>query len=349
MIQVSSAGYLSRKLSLLCINITLSHIKDCKTSATLDLNITDETTFKRYEGRYYHLPKSKKLHLIEEGSFKELKGKDIHVRSPVTCGLDKNSICHTCYGKLAERSRFHIGMVSVCLLTEQFIQMLLSSKHLLQVSTQRIELPDDIARYFEIDRNCLIAKRNIEMVIGEFIIDEDCGYTSIPSLSIKSDEDEDYNDIQFDDIVIFDDFVRDVVDDDKHCSFKEGEEVFNFNVENNEISAPLKKLLRILENEEELNRHTSIESLVLDFIRLLNEANIKSTATGIEMIIRELVRNPENIQERGSKDNFKFLRVPNAIINSNSLAVSLAFERLKSLLETNAFSKKEKSIIDGLF
>jgi endonuclease V-like protein UPF0215 family len=346
--QVRSAGYLSRKLALLLINTTLARDEeDCGSEEYTSLEIKDKDIAKRVLHRFY----------FEEGDegFSDsgpdgnyLIGKTIHMRGPIGCSLTGNKICKACYGGLADMNDYHIGMAAVLLLTEQITQMLLSSKHLLAVKTDKIELPVGMEDFFDIDKNSLIAKDGFTISIDEFVTDEESNTKTVGKLTVHSEE-EAYE-FSIEDIELFADNIENRLDEENRVDIRKGEEVFRMSIENNEISAPLKKLLKLLESEEELNKRESTDELVADIIDLLNKSNIRSSSVGVEMIVRELARDPENIQRRHAQGTRPyFLKLTNAIINSNSVAVSLAFERLRQLLETNLFDKTEESIIDGIF
>ena len=88
------------------------------------------------------------------------------------------------------------------------------------------------------------------------------------------------------------------------------------------------------------------------FLQQLSISGLDSSSLSVELILRELIRDPLNIQERPndfSKGNYTFLRLTNALVNHPSLSISLAFERLSTVIEENIFNKSSPSLIDGLF
>ena len=137
--------------------------------------------------------------------------------------------------------------------------------------------------------------------------------------------------------------------EDQTITIEAESEIFKINIENSEVSTPLKKLIKLIESDDMLNQYTP-STLLLEIIKLLNISNIKSSALTIEFIIRELMRDPNNIKDRPSNfDSVRFLKVSSALIENKSLATSLSFERIKYLIETNLFDKTASSVLDNLF
>lgn len=351
MSQVRNAGYLSRKLSLLNITANLDReVEDCGSTDYLEIDVETKDVAKRFTNRFYKLKHTdKKLKEVRTNT-DELIGKKILFRSTTKCRLTDGNFCKTCYGHLADINQFHVGLIVSLLLGNQIIQRLLSSKHLLQVSADKIELPDGMDEFFDIDKNIMIAKKPFKLTINEYSDDENAYIPSVSKFTVYSEDMEEPLEFDCIDMEIFDEIIKDNLDESKSVNLLEGEEVFKFTVENNEISAPLKKLLNLIENEKELNSKESIEELVLSIIELLDQSGIRISATGIEIIVKGLSRDPNNyLEDPKNFNDVYFLRLTNAIINSRSLAVSLAFERLKQQVETNAFDKFGSSVIDGAF
>jgi hypothetical protein len=84
----------------------------------------------------------------------------------------------------------------------------------------------------------------------------------------------------------------------------------------------------------------------------VEKSNLDCSSLTLELILRELIRDVNDIQERPKifkTENYVFLRLSNALLYNKSAAVTLAFERLKYVIENNLFSKTANSIIDPLF
>lgn len=354
--QVRNAGYLSRKLGLLLVGTDLAtDVKDCGKRSLVTTNISTNKLSSRYINRFYKdSEKDKKFKLITKENAGNLVGKDIFLASPITCNLAKeNKVCRTCYGKMADLNTFHIGLTSMLILGEQFIQMLLSSKHLLRVISEYVELPGKVfSKYFEIDKNSLTATVPCKIKITDYIIDDFSNNHMINKLELYSLEGKLLEELKFDELEIslLSKFLADIDDEDVLIEVKEGDDVFRMDVQNNGLSVPLKKLLKLIESGAEMNIRATFSELVSDILELLDDSKIRLSAFGVELMVRELARNPDNLQEKSSEDgNIEFLRLTSAIIESPSASVALSFQEYNRLLEGKLFKKNMSSPLDVLF
>ena len=131
------------------------------------------------------------------------------------------------------------------------------------------------------------------------------------------------------------------------------DEIFEFNLENNELSTTLEATKSLIENSDH-NGIDEIDPLVNNFISLLNEGDITLAAVHAEMIVRKLVRDINDLSIRpkrfDNKDNYVILKVSDAIQNSNSPAINLSFEKIKGSLQNPRFYMKDgTSVFDSLF
>lgn len=350
---VRSAGYLSRKLSLLVLNQKLSDIEDCHSPYPVYMDIDSKSILERFNGRNHIVGKGT-YELIDKEDL-SLVGTRLKIRSPITCTLPGSDICRVCYGNLSKINNLHIGLSGVLILTEQIIQSLLSSKHLLQVNAAKIDLPKELSHFFKIDKDSLLAKEDLTITFETPLENEDTGQFYIDTFTVFTKGGEEKV-ISLDALELLVEPIEpqlNLNNNDETVVVLEDMEVFRLNIENTELSTPLKNLLKKLESEEKLNEVGSITFLLLDLLKLLDKANISSAAVNIELILREMLRDSDNIQERplkfGSNDNYKFLRLQNALLHNKSAAITLAFERIKYVIENNIFRKNAESILDTLY
>lgn len=353
MLQVRRAGYTSRKLLLLVSNQKLSEIDDCGTDNYLIINIQDEDFLERFHGRWYL--DGDGLSAISRNE-KSLIGKTLSIRTPITCSLKDGHICKTCYGKLHVTNPFHIGISNVLSLTEQLTQRLLSSKHLLQINPEKIVLHSNLADYFYLEnKEELIAKKQFRLVINprNINISENDEYTISKFSILDADIAIDIELPEGNELLL--DFIIDDINihlDENIIEIYEEAEVFKVYIDNIELITPLKKIIATLESDDNLAEYP-YPILLSQFLELLGQSGIKSASLTIELILRELLRNRFDIQERPSDfSNFKniiALKLTNALVHHPSLAITLAFERMNYVLENNMFSKNQASIFDALF
>jgi hypothetical protein len=361
---VRSSGYLARMLCLLVMNLKLFSNEDksrtdCGSPHLISVNVDSQQTLNRLHGNYYTIGHSGEL-LVATRDSSELIGKVIHKRSPITCLAPGNEICETCYGELHKTNPFHPALSGVLVLTEQIIQMLLSTKHLLQVNTEQIALPKSMLQLFYIDKESLIAREPMEIVIDNAVEDEDCSDEDyrfcITSFHVITGKERKVTTYSLDDRELFLGPVLDQIDltalraqNDVTVKIGKEQEVCRINVENTELSTPLKRLIALIDNEKTLNEY-STSLLLAEMYGLLNKSTIAIGSTTVEIILRELMRDPDDLLSR-PKDftNYRMLKLKNALVHSSSTAITLAFERLKYVLETNLFDKTGDSVIDGLY
>jgi hypothetical protein len=355
-IQVSKAGYMSRKLLLLILNQSLSKQDDCDSDDYVTFVVESEDALKRLNGRYRKV--GKKLEVIDSCD-KALIGKTISLRTPMTCRAE-DGICKTCYGDLHRVNPFHISVIGVLSLTEQLTQMLLSSKHLLQINPEKVELPKAMVPYFDVDGALLVSKKHFKVNIQKIDVSDEDELCTARVTIMDGDR---CIDVEFEEgkelfIEVVDgvsanksDNVIDVLPDTQ---------IFRLNVENSELSTPLKKIIKLLESETNLNsvdedgaEYANYHIILPHFLDLLAKSNIRASSVTIELILRELLRDKSNVQCRPKnfKDisSIKFLKLTNALVHYPSAAITLAFERLNYVVENNLFHKDQESIIDGLF
>jgi hypothetical protein len=277
----------------------------------------------------------------------------------MTCRAE-DGICKTCYGDLHRVNPFHISVIGVLSLTEQLTQMLLSSKHLLQINPEKVELPKAMVPYFDVDGALLVSKKHFKVNIQKIDVSDEDELCTARVTIMDGDR---CIDVEFEEgkelfIEVVDgvsanksDNVIDVLPDTQ---------IFRLNVENSELSTPLKKIIKLLESETNLNsvdedgaEYANYHIILPHFLDLLAKSNIRASSVTIELILRELLRDKSNVQCRPKnfKDisSIKFLKLTNALVHYPSAAITLAFERLNYVVENNLFHKDQESIIDGLF
>lgn len=123
-IGTADTGYMARKLAYLLNTVEVDRtLKDCRTTRTLDLKLTNDL-IKRLQGRYV----IKNGKLTDFGSSKLKDGDIINLRSPVFCESPK--LCHTCYGKLIERHRTpYVGILAAQVFGERGTQLIMRTFH----------------------------------------------------------------------------------------------------------------------------------------------------------------------------------------------------------------------------
>jgi len=148
---MGEAGYLSRNLILSSRTLTLSKtVFDCGTKHLLPLTVTDSSFLHRLENRWYCEHLGEPLKLIHYEDCKHLIGKQIHIRSLLTCACG-DEVCHVCYGKDSHLVMNMPGMAifNTEVYSEPVSQNILSTKHLLFTAANKIGFSESFHKYFK--------------------------------------------------------------------------------------------------------------------------------------------------------------------------------------------------------
>lgn len=123
------SGYLTRQLIYSCISIELNEeLDDCGTEDGLELQIKDLKMAKTLLWRTYY-DENNHLHKITTNNCRDIVGKTIKVRSPITC--KSNKICKRCYGDLYRILHSNqVGVMSAQAIGEITLQLVLRTFHL---------------------------------------------------------------------------------------------------------------------------------------------------------------------------------------------------------------------------
>jgi hypothetical protein len=180
--QVRNSGYLTRKLSLLVLNQKLDpNTKDCGSKNHTYVYIENQSILNRFNKRTHVV--DGEYHTVN-ASDKTLIGKKLKLRSPMTCISKGDYICETCYGELSKINTFHISLTGILYFTQQIMQMLLSSKHLLQVNAVKVDIPKSLDPWFYLEKDVLIAKSSFTVVLDTVMENEENEQLYIDEMTI---------------------------------------------------------------------------------------------------------------------------------------------------------------------
>lgn len=362
--QVKDSGYLTRKLTLLCLDNIIQDVKDCGTKHTVEVFIDSVKTLVKFQYRKYIDETTGELKTIIPSRDKNLVGQTIHMRSPIKCACEKG-ICKTCYGDLWKYNyERNAGIIGVLLLTDPLTQMLLSAKHLLQARANKIEWGENFNRFFSVNKDQILVNsdNNFKIIIEEFLEDEDSfeeNYkfnmfyvdngtekvkVSVPvNLIINSDL------IDIDNI--YDDKEEAYIIETK--DFMENDILFHYIMENNELSASLLALTNLIETNHYI-KENSIDATLNEFVRLLNESPIGIHFVHVELILKEMCKITNDDRTLFATEDEEPIedvrRITEALVKNPSLSKSLVYQeldkQLSQMLET--YSKNKTSLVDDL-
>jgi len=358
--QVKNSGYLSRKLCLMVIDQILGQVQSCDTKYTIEVDISSTEILNRLHERFTEDNK-----LINKFKPDEWIGRKVSIYSPITCSAKDEqgnpTICHRCFGKISALVKnHHIGIIGVLNLTSKITQQLLSSKHLLQTKSKKIEWEKNFENIFTIDRTVIGSNAEISNINinKENIMEDDDGDLFTKQLTVKfENKTYEFNLPKklFLNNFIIDEYNNTTEDFIELSNIPTNTELFHIKVANIELNSSLKKLLELITQIDHLGYGNDIEGILGEFLKQLNEAKFKIQSNYIEVILRCLIRDKNDITkfpDFGGEElvDFTVETVNSSIINNPSLAVSLSFEQIKrQLADTKTFEKSSVSRLDGLY
>lgn len=385
--QVKKAGYTMRKLSLLCMNTLLNfEDKDCGTTNFMSVHIDSKKTLERFNKRYYRKGK-KDVRISSKDT--DLIGQIIMIRSSITCA-SKTICRKCYGDLAFINRDIHAGILGIEELTSRLTQMMLSAKHLLKTNSETINWTNEFLELFAMDANAVIVNPALDNESRYALIIEESMLSESEDISGGSDEEGGEDEFSFDrymekikvriseggkngkvrfwetspDKKLFispflEEIMKTAVKDDEGTitiPFKDlefSEPLFFLEIENNELATHLNNILKLIDHNEHLDVENK-EEMLQKFIELLNESGIDINSIHIENVIRELIRRQDDITQRPDfgQDNpdYRMLRVSDAIMHSNSIIISMSFEKIKKqLYEPETYRKTAPSFLDKLF
>lgn len=353
--QVRQSGYLARKLALMVIQTdSNSEETTCDTKHGVTIDIKDAEIFTRLIGRY-----TLDGDLLTKERADEFIGIKVTLRDPITCADEK--VCSKCYGHLWKVNKnLHAGLIAVLLITERLTQRLLSTKHLLQTNTEKLDFCELFEKCFIVDRSNILANAasldRVIINIDDVEEDELTGDKYVNKLKVvhRAKTHEIISDHR-----LF--FTSETKGNIENVAFGEtiidpGQldgPIFTVIVDNRELSESLHQILYLMERNNHLGCET-IDELEQKFLELLNESDIKLHSTHVGMILRALISDTVDESERPNFlqptfPDYKIQTVTSAILNL-PLSVSLVFEEIKKQFRSiSSFQKTKESILDGIF
>lgn len=174
---MGEAGYLARNMILASRTLTLSNnVFDCGTKHLLREHVRDAMYLRRLENKWYCEHEGEPLQLIHYENCKHLIGKDIWVRSIVTCACGRDEVCHVCYGADSHlvMNMPGMGIYNTEVFSEPVSQNILSTKHLLFTAANYITFSNSFNKYFKYNAGDIYIKDK-----DEWDNDDDSGHLVI--------------------------------------------------------------------------------------------------------------------------------------------------------------------------
>ena len=377
--KMGSSGHMALLLKLSCVGTYISEVEDCHTPHTVSLKINDKKFLEMCSGRYYRKPGTRNFKMLK-ATDKHLIGKTLLFRDPGKCAC-KDGICKTCYGALSTVNKgMDVGIFASTIISRPLSQNILSTKHLNTTDSCLIEFNSDFDKFFKLESNQVRLLKDVEsdldMTQYEFFIDN---IIQIDELSDSVDFNKFLQFVKIRNIKKHDEIYEIVENDGKELfihpdldklikgmeSGENGEYIiplskileetlFTINIENNELTKPLKEMDKLLSGSYFKGMNPTLDMMEQRFIELLIESKINVMSIHAATILRSFVRCADNYLERPDFSklftDYVVLGLHNALAENPSITNSLAYDYLKRQLYTHTTFKKGKhSPLDMLF
>lgn len=378
--KMGNSGHLSLLLKLSCVGTYISEVDDCHTAHTVELTINDKKFLNKCVGRYYRLPGSKEFKILKSSDV-HLIGKKLLFRDPSKCAC-KDGICKTCYGTLSKVNKgMDVGIYAATIISRPLGQNILSTKHLNTTNSCLIEFIPIFDNFFKLESNQIkllndnetddIELTDYEMVIDNMIQIDELSDNSdfnkfLPFIKIRHTKKpyEEYEIVENEGKELFIhpefDAIIKTIEKDEHdriiVPFDRilDSMLFTINIENNELTKPLKELDKLLNAKYFNDIHITADKMEQKFIELMIESNINVSSIHAAVILRSLVRKTDDFLARPDFSklfvDYVVLGYHQSLFENPAITTSLAYDHLRKQLTTySTYKKHSKSPLDLLF
>lgn len=378
---MGKAGHFGKVFTEVARTLSLStKVSDCHTKHLVRYNIISDKFLKKFDGKYYSLKPDDfdNLKVLNAAKDKHLIGKTIYVRSAALCGL-KNHVCAKCFG-LNANLNYDIADGVAAFLAEEISKVLeqniLSTKHLLTTDSEKIVFSEYFYKFFDLDTNEIVPievedPSNIAIYIEPTSLsknndmDNGEGFNTYINngqfyiVNLKTKERFLIKEKDGKEIYLTDESLRLYRKGKGYIYYKDLDPdtvLFTITIMNNELTKPLYKLMKLVNNDKNTEIDRNIDDISQRFIELLVEAGIDATAVAGEFIINRLIRCEDDIFERPDftslrMPRYKIVTISKALEKNKSVTVGLSYQFLRRQLnnEDEFIKKTEPSYLDPFF
>ena len=374
-LSMGKPGSFAKKLSYSSISSILrDDYEACDSIGGIDYNIKDEQFLAMLNGRYYY-DKNGEMKLLDSKKDKDLIGKTLRFRSPITCS-SKEGVCKYCYGHLFDmnQSMFSAGTLAALKITEPIGQGILSSKHSQSTSSSELQFTEGYDDVFETTNSVISLKEESNLDANLFI--------KLGEVSVEEFDDSESYYVQCFDLVDEDGNVVRHIEELSGARFylnekllqmyktklrtrtadplfsledlDDAESLFTIEVKNRELTEPLKIFTKIL-NSKDHHGATTLSELAQIFAEKLLQMGIKYEFVHAEMILKALIRKKSNILDvpdfsaAGNPEDYQILKLDDALFHNPSVLVGMSYGYLRrALMSPELYQKSATGPLDSL-
>lgn len=381
---MGTSGHFSRKVMMLSTDVNLREdAEPCGSLHAVSIEIKSAAYLKKLIGRYYRTETSTRYRVLLDTDT-HLIGQTILLKSPITCA-SKKGICHQCYGEDLSliNTDMSIGSYAAAIFTNPVSQAILSSKHLLTTISEKIVFGEDFYKFFTLAANEIFPNiLNDEIDLSDyslvFIHENIVFLTNLDEGDIsefislfhvknnKTGEMTEISELGGKDIYLSPN-VSNMLDvrkskkeiyEVKFSDLPDDERIFVLEVDNNELTRPLKNIMSVLDTK---NRRAAmgvetIDQIAQKLLDLVIESKINVQSVHCEIIIHPMIRSKKDVLERpnfrkyNAIDDYQILTVEGALEKHPSVLIGLSFQFLDRQFKSPlTFKKTALSYVDPFF
>lgn len=392
---VGHSGHFARLLGLNNMDSYLNNDPnfDCCSQNFITITIKDKKTLKMLRNRYYRFHRNGVEKLISIKDI-DLIGKTIMLRSPVTCASAARGqgVCYKCYGDLAYtvydagvNFGVNIGRIASETLSSSLTQKLLSAKHLLETSIERVTWVKKFNEFFEIEGNVVKLIDEEDFKDCKFILDpESIELVNEEDDDLTYDDDDDGNNSIYNEYIVEFDILQNGefyhISNDKNAKLYISNELntvirkkaepmddkisinlsdmkdmplFIMPIENNELSKTLDHLNDLLDTNKAI-KGLDLNQMLQALLDTVIEGGMNIAATHIEVILSNQVRDANDILKKPKwylfDPDYEILSLNKSLTNNPSVTVSMSYQKVsKMLYNPLTFRKRGSSFMDLFF
>ncbi|MBR6289452.1 MAG: hypothetical protein IKR19_08955 [Acholeplasmatales bacterium] len=354
----------------------------CDTCNFQEVTIENETMLKMYDLRYYRENPNgvDKLLQYKTADRDKIMHKKLYFRSPMTCASHSrgHGICYKCYGDLAYAEQdINVGQIASEGLSSIYTQILLSAKHLLESLVIKMEWSEGFAAHMSLAFNTIALRPDVNFHGYKMIIDDeiktvddmdDVQYNYyINNFIIRDPSGKEYNihTSEADNIYIDPDFYefinknsKDDSESDEFCveldmnKMTEMPVLFIIDIKNNELSATMDKIQKLIDNKSVINQYDRHE-LLRQFTTTNIQGKITLNAVHFEVLLMNQIRSADNIIELPDwsipNEPYQVLTLSKSLSDNMSITVRLQSSKVSNILRNPDNSKLHKASMSDVY
>jgi hypothetical protein len=337
----------------------------CDTRNFEEIVIENDTMLNMFNMRYYRENPLGVEKLVDAKRDKDLIGKKLYFRSPMTCASAArgHGICYRCYGDLAYVNRdINPGQIAAEGLSSIYTQILLSAKHLLESLVVKMQWVSEFYSIFEINYNTISLKQDINFHGWKLIICEDIKQLEeiddmvynyyIEDFIVEKPNGEEIHihTTEADNIYFVPDFynyitslydISEFNEDDGAAIILDMQELakldslFIMEMRNNELSATMDKIEKLIDNKSVINTHDR-NTILKEFITTNISGGIKLNSVHFEVLLMNQIRADDDDIDMPNwtvpNAGYQILPLRKSLSNNRSITLRLQSDKVSNAL-----------------